>query len=48
MWWEILIAGVVVLNWLIAYSCCVVGARADERMAELESEVGDGNNKEIL
>ena len=38
MWWKVLIgiaAVVAAFNGLVAYSCCVVGARADRQMAKL-------------
>jgi len=39
MWWKILIAAVLVFNGLVAYSCCVVGARADRQMDELMAKL---------
>ena len=42
MWWKILIAVIIAFNALIAYACCVVGARADRQMEEIIK--GDGRN----
>ena len=42
MWWKVLI-GIAAFNGLMAYCCCVVGARADRQMEKfMESEVQDG------